>query len=206
VSLEPLTVLHSSAGEKAVASVFQNSGTTVGSAATIAFAANTNAGAAVLLAQVSGSATTTTGSGELVFSTSLLGALTDCAKISQSGELLLTSLTGAVGYGTGSGGAVSQPTAKNIGVTLNAGSGSITMNAASLAANTAVSFTLTNSVIKANDVPVVAIKSGGTIGAYHVSVDAVAAGSCTLSLRNLTAGALAEAVVLSFAIIRGSIS
>lgn len=114
-----------------------------------------------------------------------------------SGNFLLTG-SGSMGYGTGSGGAVTQATSKSTGVTLNKSNGQITMNAASLAASTAVSFTLTNSTIAATDQPDVAIASGATAGAYVAEVDAVSAGSCRISLRNLTGGALAEAVVLNF--------
>lgn len=110
------------------------------------------------------------------------------------------------GYGTGSGGTVAQATSKATGVTLNKPSGQITTTADSLAANTAVSFTLTNNKIAANDVPSVVIKSGATAGAYVVQVDAVAAGSCRVSIRNMTAGALAEALVLQFNIEKGAIA
>jgi hypothetical protein len=114
--------------------------------------------------------------------------------------------TGSLGFATGSAGTVTQATNKSTGVTLNKPSGQITMNAASLAANTAVSFTLTNSTIAANDTPYPVIKSGATAGAYLLQVDAVAAGSCRISLRNMTGGALAEAVVLQFNLIKGAIA
>lgn len=110
--------------------------------------------------------------------------------------------SGALGYGTGSGGAVNQATSKSAAVTLNKSNGAITMQAASLAATTSVSFVLTNSLIAATDVVNVSIKSGATLGAYLVQVDATAAGTCTITLRNYTAGALAEAVVLNFAVIK----
>lgn len=112
--------------------------------------------------------------------------------------------TGAVGYGTGSGGVVTQATSKSTGVTLNKPSGQITTNAAALAANTAVSFTLTNNKIGTNDIPEVVIKSGATAGAYVVQVDAVAAGSCRISIRNMTAGSLSETPVLQFNIEKGA--
>lgn len=114
--------------------------------------------------------------------------------------------TGKMGYSTGSGGAVTQLTSKATGVTLSKTNGAITMNAASLAASTAVSFILTNTTIAVDDCPHVCIKSGGTLGAYSVSVDAVAAGNCTISLRNLTAGALAEAVVLTFVVFKAAVA
>jgi ABC-type Fe3+-siderophore transport system permease subunit len=81
--------------------------------------------------------------------------------------------------------------------------GRITMNAASLAANTAVTFTLTNNLIGANDVLAVHVSSGATAAAYIAYVTSLATGSCVLALRNLTGGALAEAVVLNYTIIHG---
>jgi len=110
--------------------------------------------------------------------------------------------TAPIGYASGAGGAAVQATSKSTGVTLNKLSGKITMNAASLAAGTAVGFVLTNSQIAASDVVVVSIASGATADSYTVGVDAVGAGSCRISLRNLSGGALAEAVVLNFAVIK----
>lgn len=121
-----------------------------------------------------------------------------------TGNILTSGSSAAIGYTTGAGAAVTQATSKATGVTLNNPTGKITLSAASLAANTAVSFVLTNSLIGANDIPRLVIASGGTVGAYTLSVDAVAAGSCTITLRNMTAGALAEAVVLNFALIKGT--
>lgn len=110
--------------------------------------------------------------------------------------------TSGIGYSTGAGGTVTQATSKSTGVTLNNVCGTITMNNASLAATTTVGFTLTNSSIAATDVVVAAIKSGATANSYSLTVGAVAAGSCLIELRNGTGGALAEAVVLSFAVMK----
>jgi hypothetical protein len=108
-----------------------------------------------------------------------------------------------LGYTTAAQGTVTQATDKSTGVTLNRSMGRITMNAASLAANTAVTFTLTNSLIGANDVLALHASSGATAGAYIAYVTSLTAGSCVVALRNLTGGALAEAVVLNFTIIHG---
>jgi hypothetical protein len=121
-------------------------------------------------------------------------------------DVTVKSLTtrGKSGYADGAGGSVTQATSKSTGVTLNAPTGKITMHAASLAAATAVGFTLTNSAIGADDVVLPSIRSGATADAYSLNVDAIAAGSCRFSLRNHTAGALAEAVVLNFVVIKGA--
>jgi hypothetical protein len=116
-------------------------------------------------------------------------------------ESLLTS-GGSVGYATGAGGTVTQATSKSTGVALDKSAGQIVMNAASLAAGASVSFTLTNAMIVATDVVLPTIASGATADSYHVSVTATAAGSCRIQVRNFTAGALAESLVLNFALLK----
>jgi hypothetical protein len=107
------------------------------------------------------------------------------------------------GYATGVGGAVTQLTSKSTGVTLNKVCGQITMNNATLNRSSSAIFTLTNSFIAATDVVVVNIASGATPGAYTLTVEVVAAGSCNISLRNLLSGSdLSEALVLNFAVIK----
>ena len=106
-----------------------------------------------------------------------------------------------LGYTTAAQGTVTQATDKTTGVTLNKSAGRITMNAASLAAATAVSFTLTNSLISANDIVITNISAGGTAAAYTTYVSSMTTGSAVITLRNLTAGPLAEAVVINFALI-----
>jgi hypothetical protein len=108
-----------------------------------------------------------------------------------------------IGYASGAQGAITQATDKSTGVTLNKSAGRITMNAASLAANTAVSFTLTNSLISTNDAIIINVSGGATAAAYTTYVSSMTVGSAVLTLRNLTGGALAEAVILNFAIIHG---
>jgi hypothetical protein len=90
-------------------------------------------------------------------------------------------------------------------VTLNTRNGRITLNAAELAANTTVSFTLTNSQISENDHLQLGHPSGGTLGSYHLAYRC-ANGSATIAVRNITAAALSEAMVISFAVFKGSIT
>jgi len=126
-----------------------------------------------------------------------------------NGNLTLTpngtgevQLTGKFGYSTG-GGTVTQATNKTTAVTLNAKSGQITMNNASMSNNTTAGFTLTNSFVAATDVVIVNIASGATADGYILTVDAVAAGSCRISVRHNSGGALSEALVLNFVVIKG---
>ena len=105
-----------------------------------------------------------------------------------------------IGYAAVAQGAVTQATSKSTGVTLNTSAGQITMNAASLAATTNVTFTLTNSTISAKDVLLLNV-TNGTSASYNAFVSSMTAGSATITLRNISASPLAEAVVLNFAII-----
>lgn len=107
------------------------------------------------------------------------------------------------GYPTGQGGTVTQATDKSTGVTLSKLTGQITMNNAALAGDTTVSFTLTNTLIEANDHVIVTHRSAGTLGAYNVTA-APGAGSATVYVRNVTTGSLSEAIVLQVTIIKGA--
>ena len=109
--------------------------------------------------------------------------------------------TDKAGYITGEGGTVTQATSKATAVTLSKKCGQITMHNASLAADTTVSFTLTNTTIVATDLLVLNHVSGGTAGAYLLNAQA-GAGSASINVRNVTAGALGEAIVIGFAVIK----
>ena len=105
------------------------------------------------------------------------------------------------GYTAAAQGAVTQATSKSTGVTLNKSAGQITMNNASLATATNVTFTFTNSLISANDILILNVGSGATAGAYNCWVSGLSAGAATVTLRNISGGSLSEAVVLNFALI-----
>lgn len=112
---------------------------------------------------------------------------------------------GGLGYGTGSGGAVTQATSKSTAVTLNKPSGRVTMNNDALAAGAVVTFQLVNSAIVSTDTPVVAIRGGQTtMGTYRVWVEKVGDGWCYISVENRSAGSLSEALELNFNILKGS--
>ena len=109
------------------------------------------------------------------------------------------------GYATAAQTAVTQATSKSTGVTANTSAGQITMNNASLNAATNVTFTLTNSLLSAKDVVIVNVASANaTAGAYNCWISSMLAGSATITLRNITAGSLSEAVVINFAIIHNA--
>jgi hypothetical protein len=113
-----------------------------------------------------------------------------------------------IGYSAAAQGAVTQLTDKSTAVTLNKSAGRITMNNAALAGSTAVSFTLNNTLISANDTIIVNVSSvttGSTAGAYTTYISSLTTGSASITLRNLTtATSYSEAVIINFCIIHGA--
>ena len=112
-----------------------------------------------------------------------------------------------IGYSSAAQGTVTQATDKGTGVTLNKSAGRITMNNAALTGGAVVSFILTNSLISTNDVVIVNVSSnttGSAAGAYTTYVSYMTAGTCLISLRNLSATSYSEAVIINFAIIHGA--
>lgn len=177
-----------------------------GAGGTVAYTADKlSVFAATTSAELAGVISDETGSGSLVFATSptlvtpVIGAATGTSLTTTGSQLI--SGTGKQGYATGAGGGVLQATSKSTGVTLNKSCGQITMDAANLAADTTVSFTLTNSVIEAGDIIVMNHISGGTLGSYTLNASC-AAGTAQINLRNITTGALAEAVIIRFAVVK----
>ena len=107
-----------------------------------------------------------------------------------------------IGYTAAAQGTATQATDKSTAVTLNKPAGRITMNNASLTTATNATFTLNNSFISANDTVILTISGGQTTpGSYNVFANALAAGSVSISLRNISGGTLSEAVVINFAIL-----
>ena len=102
----------------------------------------------------------------------------------------------------GVGGTVTQGTSKSTAVTCDAPCGVITMHNAALGATTSVSFTVNCAYIDADDTVNLVIASGATTNSYFVVVDAVAAGSFRVQLRNYTAGSLGEALVLNYSVVK----
>jgi hypothetical protein len=113
----------------------------------------------------------------------------------------LVNGTGKIGYTSGSGGTITQPTSKSNGVTLNKTNGQITTSSASLAGGASVSFTLTNSKIETEDIVVMNHHSGGNLGDYIFNAR-TNSGSATINIRNHTNGALSDAIVISFVVIK----
>lgn len=138
-------------------------------------------------------------------SISLFTAVTERQRIDSSGNVLVMN-NGLSGYGGGSGGSVTQLTSKATGVTLDRSSGKVTMHNAALAANTTVSFVLTNNKLGDDDVLLLTPCTAPTLGNnYRLEVVHSGAGAARIRLTNISAGSLSEAVAFNFVIIKGSI-
>jgi len=124
------------------------------------------------------------------------------------GSLLLTSGTGGLGYGTGSGGTVTQVTSKSTAVTLNKPSGQIVMNNASLVASGTVAFRFNNSLIDAYSVVKLSIvySAASEYVSYYICEGATWNGFTYVYIKNIGGATLSEALVINFVIIKGSIN
>lgn len=137
------------------------------------------------------------------FTTPVIGAATGTS-LAATGAIT-SSGTAGVGYATGAGGAVVQATSKATAFTLSRTVGTIQFAADSLAADAGVASVWTNTTIAATDVVVFTHSSGGTLGAYNIACTP-GAGTATLTLRNITPGALVEAPIFRFAVIKGVVA
>ncbi len=157
--------------------------------------------------------------GTLLVSTAIAQGITNAASLSQAalmqeamtnlmagpspGNMISVSATVAWGYGTGAGGIVTQASNKTTAVVLSKPTGQIVTNSAELLPGAEAAFTVTNSLVAATDVPLIAIGAGGATGKYLAVVSAVAAGSFDITLSNASAVSLTEAVTVNFAILKG---
>ncbi len=123
--------------------------------------------------------------------------------VSGASSILSTSPTAGIGYSSGAGGTVAQGSGsgKATTVVLNTVCGTITMDGATLNADTSVAFTFTNSAIANTDCVKVQHNSVGTLGAYNCCVTP-GSGTATVTVRNVTPGNLSEAIVLRFVVVK----
>ena len=115
--------------------------------------------------------------------------------------------TGAgIGYGTGSGGTVTQLTSKSTAVSLNKPCGQIIMNSAALAAGAVVYFIFYNSLITMSDTVVINTQAVSylTLNSYDVKVEAIANGYCYITVKNTTASSISDPLGLEFTVIKGA--
>lgn len=134
----------------------------------------------------------------------ILGVATGTS-LAVTGLLSSSSPSAGIGYATGAGGAVTQGAGRTTGVTVNAISGAITTDTASLAAEADATFVVTNSSVAIGDVIVLSQRSGSNGGNTAIEVGAVAAGSFSIDVVNNNAAAgTAEtgAIIINFAVIK----
>ena len=143
--------------------------------------------------------------GNLSFKNYNADTLTERVRIDTSGNLLVTNPAG-LGYGTGSGGTVTQATSKSTDVTLNKPTGQITMAASALAANTSVQFVVNNSLVAITDVAVVGMSAGAASYQNYLVQANIEVGKIVIHVRNISGGSRSEALVINFAIIKGATS
>jgi hypothetical protein len=134
------------------------------------------------------------------------GGLAATGRLTSTDAIRSSSPTAGIGYGAGAGGTVVQLSSITTGVTLNKVTGQITTVSATTAAGAEDIFTVTNAVIAATDVPVLATTYGGA-GTPLVYCKKVAAGSFDIAIANLHASsALNAALVINFVVLKGATS
>ena len=111
-----------------------------------------------------------------------------------------------IGYGTGSGGTVTQLTSKNTSVTLNKPTGQIITSNSSLAAGATAAFILNNSLLTGNDNVKVIVGGTGASGAYAADCTYCVNGAANITVKNLDAVSRTDAVTINFTIFKGAIS
>jgi hypothetical protein len=111
--------------------------------------------------------------------------------------------TGQIGYATGAGSSVVQLTSKSSGVTINALSGQVTTSNAALAAGAIATFAISNNQVAVTDTIILNLKGGQVAsGSYRYWIDRVQAGSFSVSIENRSGGALSEALIFNFAVVK----
>lgn len=128
-------------------------------------------------------------------------------EIDGSGNVLIKAGTGALGYGTGAGGTVTQLTSKTTPITLNKPSGRIYTHNAALAAGASATFVVYNSLVVANDVIVPnGVFSTADPTNYKIEVSRILDGYFLLKVTNISGGSLSEYVAINYTLIKGAVA
>jgi hypothetical protein len=130
------------------------------------------------------------------------GSGTERMRIDSSGNALITS-SGGLGYGTGSGGTVTQLTSRGTAVTINKLSGSITLVSAPGGTSWSA-FVVNNSLVGANDTVILTSKSGAT-NSYLFYPLGISAGSFQIYFQT-TGGTATDTPTVNFTVIKGATS
>jgi hypothetical protein len=123
--------------------------------------------------------------------------------LDSAGNLLLTSVTGAIGYGSGTGAQVVQLINKNNAVTLNKSNGIINLSNSALPAGVTTVFQVNNSLVQQTDIILLSI--GGSYTAnYSIWSTFGNDGSFNIFVKNITDLTLSEDIAIKFLVIKGS--
>lgn len=129
--------------------------------------------------------------------------------LTAAGGIQSISASALIGYGAGAGGTVVQATSKSTAVTLNKPCGQITMNNEALAAGATVWFKISNNLLVAGSTAT-ALLAGGVVTATAYRVDIMTydinEAAIYIRVKNESAGALSEALIINVIIHRGSTS
>ena len=120
----------------------------------------------------------------------------------------LIDQSSGIGYTTGVGGTVTQVTSKGTSVELNKLCGRITMHNETLAAGAAATFLFGNSLAGENDTLLVSVKEYGGANENYAATTMTrnGGGGFFISIRNMSANPLSDAVPLNFAVIKGVVA
>lgn len=123
------------------------------------------------------------------------------------------AVSGPLGYGPGAGGSVTQATSKSTAVTLNKPCGQITMHNQSLAAGATAIFALYNSFAVTGTTAVATLRPVPGVALANYRMDIAGAGLNSnadpviyFRVTNISASALADPLIIDFAIVRVSTS
>ena len=125
-------------------------------------------------------------------------------QLDTNGNLLLRAGTGALGYGTGAGGQVTQLTSNKANVTLNKPSGKIFIHNSIMLANTTVGFKLNNSLVTDKDTVILSLASGAYAPYLFNIWGYILNGAISIYIKNISSSDVSQPIVINFAIIRGA--
>ena len=124
--------------------------------------------------------------------------------LNDSADLVRTDQATKFGYATG-GTATQVSTDKTGTVTINALTGTVTMDNSALGANGVIQHVLSNSTVSAGDMIICTPTSGGSRSAYNI-VGFCSNGSANIEVRNVSNGTLSEAIKYQFMVLKSPTS
>lgn len=133
---------------------------------------------------------------------------TEMVRIDAYGNLLLKSGAGALGYGAGAGGTVTQLISKSTNVTLNKPSGTIITNGSALAAGATVYFAFFNSVYtNTYDIINFQLLNNDNSASYNIwAVNNGPGFGFIIFIKNISASSLSDVLQINFSLVKGAVA